>query len=55
MIGIIIIVTVARTIIIAILIVINSYVILFSLSNSNYFTSAKKCQCESCIMDFLMG
>ena len=24
-----------------------------SLSNSNYFTSAKKCQCESCVIDFI--
>ena len=26
----------------------------YSLSNSNNFTSAKKCQCESCIIDFTL-
>ena len=24
-----------------------------SLSNSNYFMLAKKCQCESCVIDFM--
>ena len=26
-----------------------------SLSNSNYFMSAKKCRRESCIIDFMLG